>query len=103
MWPKRLNVACICSISLLHHPLLKKGCLVHNLGQTRSAQQPNHLLLTADTFVRTALPGMKDCSAIVHAGPALGAEFTQYTAEFASGGTLGATTAQRFLFVIDGA
>ena len=76
---------------------------MHKLGQTRSAQRPNHLLLTADTFVRTTLPEMKDCSAIVHISPALGAEFTQYTAEFASGGTLGGTTAQRFIFVIDGA
>jgi (S)-ureidoglycine aminohydrolase len=76
---------------------------VHNLGQTRSSQQPNHLLLTADTFVRTTLPGMKACSAIVHAGPAMGANFTQYTAEFEAGGELGSTPAQRFIFVIEGA
>jgi (S)-ureidoglycine aminohydrolase len=75
---------------------------VHNLGQTRSSQQPNHLLLTADTFVRTSLPGMKGCAAIVHAGPALGARFTQYTAEFEAGGELGITTAQRFIFVMAG-
>jgi (S)-ureidoglycine aminohydrolase len=75
---------------------------VHNLGQTRSSQKLNHLLLTADTFVRTTLPGMKACSAIVHAGPALGAKFSQYTAEFESGGELGSTTAQRFVFVMEG-
>jgi (S)-ureidoglycine aminohydrolase len=75
---------------------------VHNLGQTRSSQQPNHLLLTADTFVRTTLPGMKSCSAIVHAGPAMGAKFTQYTAEFEKGGELGSTPAQRFVFGMDG-
>ncbi len=75
---------------------------MHNLGQTRSSQQPNHLLLTPDTFVRTALPGMKGCSAIVHVGPALGAKFTQYTAEFEVGGELGSTPAQRFIFVIEG-
>jgi (S)-ureidoglycine aminohydrolase len=75
---------------------------VHNLGQTRSSQQSNHLLLTADTFVRTSLPGMKSCAAIVHASPALGAKFTQYTAEFESGGELGGTPAQRFLFVLEG-
>ena len=75
---------------------------MHNLGQTRSSQQSNHLLQTADTFVRTALPGMKKCAAIVHAGPALGARFTQYTAEFESGGELGGTPAQRFLFVLEG-
>jgi (S)-ureidoglycine aminohydrolase len=75
---------------------------VHNLGQTRSSHQRNHLLLTADTFVRTTLPGMKACSAIVHISPAMGAGFTEYTAEFEAGGELGSTTAQRFIFVIDG-
>jgi len=75
---------------------------LHNLGQTRSAQQPNHLLLTADSFVRTTLPGMKACSAVVHVGPAVGARFTEYTAEFEAKGELGDTTAQRFIFVIEG-
>jgi len=75
---------------------------VHNLGQTRSAQKHNHLLLTPDTFVRTALPGMKACAAIVHAGPAVGARFTEYTAEFESAGELGPTPAQRFLYVLEG-
>jgi (S)-ureidoglycine aminohydrolase len=75
---------------------------VHNLGQTRSSHQRNHLLLTADTFVRTSLPGMKACSAIIHVGPAMGARFTEYTAEFEAGGELGSTTAQRFIFVIEG-
>jgi (S)-ureidoglycine aminohydrolase len=75
---------------------------VHNLGCTRSSQQPNHLLLTPDTFVRTTLPGMKACSAIVHVSPALSARFTQYTAEFETGGQLGHTSAQRFIFVIEG-
>jgi (S)-ureidoglycine aminohydrolase len=81
---------------------------VHNpglthLGETRSSQHRNHLLLTADTFVRTPLPGMKACTAVVHAGPALGAAFTQYTAEFEAGGELGTTQSQRFLYVLDGA
>ncbi len=75
---------------------------MHNLGWTRSSQQPNHLLLTPDTFVRTALPGMKGCSAIVHISPALGAMFTQYTAEFEAGGELGSTPAQRFIFMLEG-
>jgi (S)-ureidoglycine aminohydrolase len=60
------------------------------------------MLLTPDTFVRTSLPGMKACSAIVHIGPALDARFTEYTAEFEAGGELGSTTAQRFVFVIAG-
>ena len=76
---------------------------MHNLGRTRSSQQSNHLLLTADSFVRTTLPGMKSCSAVVHVGPALGTKFTEYTAEFEAGGELGSTTAQRFIFVIEGA
>src|SRR4030081_1144354 len=76
---------------------------MHSLGRTRGAKQPNHLLLTPDTFVRTTLPGMKRCAAIVHAGPALGAGFTQYTAEFEPGGELGDTIAQRFVFVMEGA
>ena len=75
---------------------------MHNLGQTRSSHQRNHLLLTADTFVRTSLPGMKSCTAIVHIGPAMGARFTEYTAEFETGGELGSTTAQRFIYVIEG-
>jgi (S)-ureidoglycine aminohydrolase len=76
---------------------------MHNLGNTRSAQQPNHLLLTPDTFVRTTLPGMKGCTAIVHVGPAVGARFTQYMAEFEDGGELVSTRTQRFMFVIEGA
>ena len=80
----------------MHNPAL------NDLGQTRSSQHRNHLLLTPDTFVRTPLPGMKKCMAVVHAGTTLGAAFTQYTAEFELGGELGDTTAQRFLYVIDG-
>lgn len=80
----------------MHNPSL------HDLGQTRSSQHRNHLLLTPDTFVRTPLPGMKKCMAIVHAGSAVGAAFTQYTAEFEPGGELGGTAAQRFLYVIAG-
>jgi (S)-ureidoglycine aminohydrolase len=83
-------------------PNFKKGCAVHNLGQTRSVQKQNHLLLTPDTFVRIALPGMKACAAVVHAGPAMGARFAQYTAEFESGGELGLTAAQRFVYVLEG-
>jgi (S)-ureidoglycine aminohydrolase len=75
---------------------------VHNLGQTRSSHQRNHLLLTPDTFVRTPLPGMKKATAVVHISPALGAGFTEYTAEFEAGGELGGTTAQRFLYILEG-
>jgi (S)-ureidoglycine aminohydrolase len=75
---------------------------VHNLGETRSAHHRNHLLLTPDTFVRAALPGMKKAVGIVHVSPAIGAAFTQYTAEIEAGGELGETTTQRFLYVLNG-
>jgi (S)-ureidoglycine aminohydrolase len=45
---------------------------------------------------------LKDASAIVHIGPSLGAAFTEYTAELESGGELGETPAQRFLYVVEG-
>src|ERR1035437_5577560 len=75
---------------------------MHNLGRTRSANRRDHLLSTPDTFVRTVLPGMQGAAAIVHISPAAGAAFTQYTAELEPGGTLGPTTAQRFVYVLSG-
>ena len=79
---------------------------MHNLGETRSARRPDHLLLTPDTFVRAPLPGMKKCMAMVHVGPAIGAAFTQYTAEFEPGGVLGSEAHPRgsieCLSVLDG-
>ena len=45
---------------------------------------------------------MKGGSAIVHAGPASGAAFTEYTAELGISGELGSTPGQRFFFVIEG-
>ncbi len=45
---------------------------------------------------------MAKATAIVHAGPALGANFTQYTAEFEAGGSLAPSHAQRFVYVLDG-
>src|SRR5215471_1054757 len=75
---------------------------MYDLGHTRSAQRADHLLLTPDTFVRAPLPGMLGATAIVHAAPALGAAFTQYTVEFEPGGSLGPAGTQRFLYVLDG-
>jgi (S)-ureidoglycine aminohydrolase len=75
---------------------------VHNLGHTRSVRHSSHLLHTPDTFIRTQIPGGEKAAAVVHASPALGAGFTQYTAEFEPGGTLGDAAGQRFLYVIDG-
>jgi (S)-ureidoglycine aminohydrolase len=76
---------------------------MHHLGSTRSALHANHLLQTPDTFVRIKLPGMERAMAIVHASPALGARFSQYTAEFEAGGVLGPTSWQRFVYVLEGA
>ncbi len=75
---------------------------MHNLGYTRSARRSDHALLTPDTFVRAALPGMERCTAVVHAGPALGARFTEYTAEFEPGGVMGGAQTQRFVYVLSG-
>src|SRR3989442_10289590 len=99
----RWSAGIICSRSLRLRKNFWEGRAVHNLGQTRSSHQRSHLLLTPDTFVRTALPGMKNASAIVHIGPALGAAFAEYTAEFEPKGELGNTSSQRFLYVMEGA
>ena len=75
---------------------------MQHLGQTRSVRALDHLLQTPDTFVRAPLPGMRNAMAIVHAAPALGAKFVQYTAEFEAGGVLASTSDQRFVYVLDG-
>jgi (S)-ureidoglycine aminohydrolase len=75
---------------------------MHNLGHTRSDRQPTHLLQTPDTFIGIPLPGFDSVTVIVHAAPALGAAFTQYTAEFEPGGSLGPAHGQRFLYVLEG-
>ncbi len=75
---------------------------VHNLGQTRSVRKQSHLLHTPDTFIRTQLPGSEKTVVVVHVSPALGAAFTQYTAEFETGGVLGPALGQRFVYVLEG-
>jgi (S)-ureidoglycine aminohydrolase len=75
---------------------------MHHLGLTRSALRRDHLLQTPDTFVRAPLPGMVAATAVVHVGPALGAKFTQYTAELQPGGSLGPAQGQRFAYVLEG-
>jgi (S)-ureidoglycine aminohydrolase len=45
---------------------------------------------------------MRKATAIVHIGPAGGARFTQYTAEFEAGGTLEPASTQRFVYVLEG-
>jgi (S)-ureidoglycine aminohydrolase len=75
---------------------------VFNLGFTRSDRQPTHLLQTPDTFVGCPLPGYASVTVIIHAAPVIGAAFTQYTAEFEPGGSLGPAHGQRFLYVLEG-
>lgn len=75
---------------------------MQSLGHTRSSHRENHLLQTPDTFVRASWPGMKNAAAIIHAAPAMGAKFTQYTVEFEASGELPPAIAQRFLFVLAG-
>lgn len=72
------------------------------LGSTRTSLKTDHLLQAPDSFIRAPLPGMTKATAVVHTGPAVGARFTEYTAEMDSGGTLGHTTAQRFIYVLSG-
>jgi (S)-ureidoglycine aminohydrolase len=60
------------------------------------------LLQTPDTFVRAPLPGMTSATAIIHAAPAMGAKFAQYTIELERGGSFETTLAQSFLYVLEG-
>ncbi len=75
---------------------------MHHLGLTRSSLKPDHLLHTPNTFVRIPLPGAEGVDHVVHAGPRIGAAFSQITAEFSDGGALGPAPAQRFIFVLEG-
>src|SRR5476651_2073379 len=75
---------------------------MHEFGHTRSVHRADHLLQTKETFVRAPLPGMTKATAIVHAAPALGARFVQYTAEFEAGGSMGPALDQRFVYVLEG-
>ncbi|HEV2446257.1 MAG TPA: (S)-ureidoglycine aminohydrolase [Candidatus Sulfopaludibacter sp.] len=75
---------------------------MQQFGHTRSAVRRDHILQTPDTFVRARLPGMRQAAAVAHIGPAAGARFTQYTAEFSPGGSMAAPSAQRFVYVLEG-
>ena len=75
---------------------------MHHLGSTRSSLKFDHLLQTPDTFVRSPLPGATGVDFVIHAAPQMGARFTEMTAEFAVGGMLGPTHAQRFIYVLEG-
>jgi (S)-ureidoglycine aminohydrolase len=76
---------------------------MQHLGNTRSRYERDHLLHTPDTFVRAPLPGMRNAVAIVHAAPAMGAGFTQYTVELETDGSFDLGQAQSFVYVLEGA
>ena len=77
---------------------------MHDLGQTRTNRGRDHLLQTPDTFVRTPLPCLSGGLAIVHASPALGCNFAQYTVEFDENGALRPIAGiHRFVYVASGA
>jgi (S)-ureidoglycine aminohydrolase len=69
---------------------------------TRTRYARDHSLLTPDTFVRAALPGMRNAVAIVHAAPAHGAAFTEYTVEFNPAGSFETGAWQTFIYVLAG-
>jgi (S)-ureidoglycine aminohydrolase len=75
---------------------------MQNLGHTRSSYRRDHLLQTPDTFVRAPLPGMRNATAIVHAAPAMGAGFTQYSVELECDGGFETGPAQSFVYVLEG-
>ena len=75
---------------------------MHSLGQTRSANRRDHLLLTPDTFIRTPLPGLTGGMAIVHVAPQAGAAFTMMTVELDPTGTLTDAPTQRLIYVLEG-
>jgi (S)-ureidoglycine aminohydrolase len=75
---------------------------MHNLGRTRSRNQRDHLLHTPDAFVRAPLPGMRNAVAIVHAAPAVGAQFAQYSVELQPDGSFSLGQAQSFIYVLEG-
>jgi (S)-ureidoglycine aminohydrolase len=72
------------------------------MHDTRTRRALDHFLLTPDSFVRAALPGMRNAVAIVHAAPAHGAGFTEYTVEFDAGGSFESGAWQTFVYVLAG-
>src|ERR1700722_16574822 len=75
---------------------------MQHLGHTRSSYRRDHLLQTPDTFIRAPLPGMTNATAIIHAAPAMGAGFTQYTVEFEAEGSFAAGEDQCVVYVLEG-
>src|SRR5688572_7959878 len=70
-------------------------------GTTRSCVTQQYALLTPDTFVYAPLSEWVASKIAVHISPALGANFTQYSAWMEAGGSAGAAAigVERFVFV----
>jgi allantoinase len=100
--PRSLAPAAEAPIPAVHSPSPVSRLLASG-ASSRSARHSDHLLQTPDTFIRAPFPGMRKATAIVHVSPAIGARFTQYTAEFEPGGVFpNDSPAQRFVYLIEG-
>lgn len=77
---------------------------MQSLGYTRTSVRPDHALITPDTFVRAPLPGWTATTHVVHVAPALGAQFTMYTAEMEAKGKAAPADpgVSRFVYIVDG-
>jgi (S)-ureidoglycine aminohydrolase len=73
------------------------------MHDTRTRYARDHSLLTPDSFVRAPLPGMRNAVAIVHAAPAHGAGFAEYSVEFEPNGSFESGPSQMFVYVLAGA
>jgi (S)-ureidoglycine aminohydrolase len=73
-------------------------------GTTRSRLARDHALIAPDSFVRCELPGWTKTLGIILIAPRMGAEFVQFVAEMAPGGTSGnsAQGVERVIFVLEG-
>ncbi|MBX6753475.1 MAG: (S)-ureidoglycine aminohydrolase [Thermorudis peleae] len=82
----------------------RNSVTLSHLGATRSCRAHDHLLVTPDTHVEAAFPGIEHGDAIVHIAPALGARFTLLTVRLNDSGTLSASApyVERFLAVLSG-
>lgn len=70
-------------------------------GTTRSRVTQQYALLTPDSFVYSPLPGWTGSRMSVHISPAMGANFTQYSAWMEQGGVSGEPVdgVERFIYV----
>ena len=99
----RMRIASARSACFVDSHISTKGCAVHNLGQTRSSQQPNHLLLTADTFVRTHSAGHEGLLRRLCMRVRPWAQSSRNTRPSSRRAANWASTpAQRFVFVMEG-